>query len=117
MTVQVLIEGRAARSAAEDLAALPGLTVNLEPARADGAKKEPSTLAAVAAIVGIAGGIGTLADQILRWRDRWRASRDSTDEKQVERIILVIDDRRTKLDGVTAETMEKELGRAFGPGS
>ncbi len=115
MATRLLIEGREADLAAADLALIPGLTVTVEVLSGQGPEKDlPTTLTAVATVVGMAGGVASISDHILMWRDRWRKSHGRPGEQpaketRVEKIVLIRGDRRELLDNVTAEIVSKAL--------
>ncbi len=101
MSIELVIEGEAAEQAAADLAAIDGLTVNVSRPAGDGPKKELITLAVIASIVGIASGLATVSDLIVQWRRRWKSSRGA----QVEKIVLVVGERRVLLDRLSEEEL------------
>jgi hypothetical protein len=122
MTIALQIEGPGANQAAGSLARIPGLSISVETADELGKEKDLLTTAtAIATIIGAAGGVATIADQILSWRDRWAKARrpsradQGDDGPQVEKIVLVIEERRVLLDDVSAETLARALRRVANP--
>ncbi|MEH2157907.1 hypothetical protein [Nostoc sp.] len=78
--IQVGIEGEGAPAAAEALLEIPGISGSYEvPTQREG------TLAAVATIVGIVGGVAALAEQIRKWYQEWHKSHPG---KQFGRCII-----------------------------
>ncbi len=73
------LKGKSAPAAAEALLEIPGISGSYEvPTQREG------TLAAVATIVGIVGGVATLAEQIRKWYQEWHKSHPG---KQLDAII------------------------------
>jgi hypothetical protein len=101
MTIDLVIEGEAAQQAAADLAAIDGLTVSVSRPQGDGPDKELITLAVIASIVGIASGVATVADLIIQWRSRWKAARGAP----VEKVVLVVGDRRVLLERLSDDEL------------
>ncbi|MEH2377673.1 MAG: hypothetical protein V7K27_02035 [Nostoc sp.] len=67
--IQVGIEGEGAPAAAEALLEIPGISGSYEvPMQREG------TLAAIATIIGIVGGVAALAEQIRKWYQEWHKS-------------------------------------------
>ncbi|MCC5606322.1 hypothetical protein LC612_05850 [Nostoc sp. CHAB 5834] len=78
--IQIRIEGEDAPTAAEALLEIPGISGSYEvPTQREG------TLAAIATIVGIVGGVAALAEQIRKWYQEWHKSHPG---KQFDVVIL-----------------------------
>ncbi len=78
--IQVGIEGEDAPAAAEALLEISGISGSYEvPTQKEG------TLAAIATIIGIVGGVVTLAEQIRKWHQEWHKSHPG---KQFDVVIL-----------------------------
>ncbi|BBD61941.1 hypothetical protein NIES2109_47770 [Nostoc sp. HK-01] len=78
--IQIGIEGEDAPAAAEALLEIPGISGSYEvPTQREG------TLAAIATVVGIVGGVAALAEQIRKWYQEWHKSHPG---KQFDVVIL-----------------------------
>jgi hypothetical protein len=118
MTIKLQIEGSAAAQAADNLTMIPGLSVTIEMASTQETEKDPIVAAtAIATIIGAAGSITTIVDQILSWRDRWRKSHDGgataehDDDQQVDKIVLITEERRLLLTNMSPEDIARALRR------
>ncbi|MEA5463830.1 hypothetical protein [Leptothoe sp. PORK10 BA2] len=102
--LQVAIEGAAAATAAEALVALDGVDGSYE---VSGAVQKDGGLTAVATIVGIVGGVMTIAEQIYRWYAAWREQQQ--DQPKIEKVLIVTAQGRLLLEGATVEEIAKIL--------
>ncbi|WP_373527465.1 hypothetical protein [Nostoc sp.] len=100
--IQVGIEGEDAPVAAEALLEIPGISGSYEvPTQREG------TLAAIATIIGIVGGVVTLAEQIRKWYQEWHKSHPG---KQFDVVIVDSDTgRRILLEEATVEEITEIL--------
>lgn len=104
-TVTVAIEGPAAGRALSELLAVDGIQGDAAPPRAE-VERDGGLLVATGAIVGILGGVATIVDKIVAWRDRWKASRDA------DRLSVVLEDakgNRLVLDDATPQQIAAAL--------
>ncbi|MHC5735913.1 hypothetical protein [Nostoc sp.] len=100
--IQVGIEGEGAPAAAEALLEIPGVSGSYEvPTQREG------TLAAVATIIAIVGGVAALAEQIRKWYQEWHKSHPG---KQFDVVILDPDTgNRILLEEATIEEITEIL--------
>ncbi|MBD2526339.1 hypothetical protein [Nostoc sp. FACHB-133] len=100
--IQVGIEGEDALAAAEALLEIPGISGSYEvPTQKEG------TLAAVATIIGIVGGVAALAEQIRKWYQEWHKSYPG---KQFDVVILdPVTGNRILLEEATIEEITEIL--------
>lgn len=92
-------EGTGADRALEAFVEHTGVKVVLE----DSEPMRSDSLVIVGAIVGIAGGVVTVADRILAWRDHLREQRKKADEKPLSAVLESPDGRRVVLEKATRE--------------
>ncbi len=78
--IQIGIEGESAPAAVEALLQIPGLTGSYELP-----KQKETTVAAIATIIGIVGGVVAIAEQIRKWYQEYA---DSQPDKQFNVIIF-----------------------------
>ncbi|MBC1218980.1 hypothetical protein GNF10_31155 [Nostoc sp. UCD121] len=100
--IQVGIEGEGAPAAAEALLEIPGISGSYEvPAQREG------TLAAIATIITIVGGVAALAEQIRNWYQEWKKSYPG---KQFDVVILdPVTGNRILLEEATIEEITEIL--------
>ncbi|AFY42236.1 hypothetical protein [Nostoc sp. PCC 7107] len=100
--IQIGIEGEGAPAAAEALLEIPGISGSYEvPSSKEG------TLAVIATIVGIVGGVAALAEQIRKWYQEWHKSHPG---KQFDVVILDPDTgNRILLEEATIEEITEIL--------
>lgn len=102
--LQIAIEGTAADTAAEELVALDGVQGSYE---VSDAVQKDGGLTAVATIVGIVGGVMTIADQLHKWYAAWRAKQQ--DPRKLGKVLIVTEKGRLLLEGATVEDIAKVL--------
>ncbi len=102
--LQIAIEGTAAAPAAEALVSLDGVAGSYE---VSGAVQKDGGLTAVATIVGIVGGVLTIAEQLHKWYATWREQQQ--DQPKIEKVLIVTSQGRLLLEGATVEEIAKVL--------
>lgn len=101
--LQIAIEGAAADTAAEALVALAGVDGSYE---VSDAMQKDGGLTAVATIVGIVGGVLTIAEKLHTWYAAWRKQQD---QPKIEKVLIVTSKGRLLLEGATVEDIAKIL--------
>ncbi|MCF2145505.1 hypothetical protein IQ276_003355 [Desmonostoc muscorum LEGE 12446] len=100
--IQIGIEGEDAPTAAEALLEIPGISGSYEVQT-----QKEGTLAAIATVVGIVGGVAALAEQIRKWYQEWHKSHPG---KQFDVVILDPDTgNRILLEDATLEEITEIL--------
>lgn len=84
--IKIALEGPGADQALAELLAIPGLQGHAVKDPAAPVEREGGLLAAIGAIVGIVGGIVTVVDKIIAWREKWQQSKSS------QRLSVFIED-------------------------
>ena len=102
--LQIAIEGTAADTAAAALVALDGVEGSYE---VSGAVQKDGGLTAVATIVGIVGGVLTIADQLHKWYAAWREQQKG--QPKIGKVLIVTAKGRLLLEGATVEDIAKAL--------
>ncbi len=106
-TITIAIEGPDAGRALAELLTIPGIQGNAQPAEQEEITRDGGVLVAIGAVVGIAGGIVSIVDKLIEWREKWKKA------GQVgRRFSVVIEDakgNRLALDGATAEQITAVL--------
>ncbi|MBX2861968.1 MAG: hypothetical protein KTR27_00310 [Leptolyngbyaceae cyanobacterium MAG.088] len=102
--LQIAIEGAAADTAAEALVALEGVEGSYE---VSGAVQKDGGLTAVATIVGIVGGVLTIAEQLHKWYTAWRERQQ--EQGKIDKVLIVTSKGRLLLEGATVEDIAKAL--------
>jgi hypothetical protein len=99
--ITIAVEGAGADSALAELFDIAGIEGKVRPADPEERTREGGVLVAIGAIVGIAGGVVSIVDKIIEWREKWRKA-----ERAGRRFSAVIEDadgNRLALDGATPE--------------
>ncbi|GAA1752737.1 hypothetical protein [Luedemannella helvata] len=109
MTTQLLVEGVEAVEATRELATIDGLVLDWRIQKSAEPEKIMETVTVIATIAGVAGSAVTIADQIVKWRERWKARGRPGQEKAIEKVIINIDNRRILLDPMSAAEIAKLL--------
>lgn len=102
--LQIAIEGAGADPAAAALVALDGVDGSY--AVSDAVQKDGG-LTAVATIVGIVGGVMTIAEQLHKWYVVWRGRQ--TERPTIDKVLIVTAKGRLLLEGATVEDIAKVL--------
>ena len=102
--LQIAIEGTAADTAAAALIALDGVDGSYE---VSDAVQKDGGLTAVATIIGIVGGVMTIAEQLHKWYAAWR--KRQADQRKIEKVLIVTAKGRLLLEGATVEDIAKAL--------
>lgn len=100
MAVRILIDGIGAVELAEDLVGSAGITGHVEALPRGVGDKDLVALTAVATIIGAVGGVTTIVDTVLRWRDRLAKSHDT-----LPRIIIVVGEQRRTLGSLRRDEL------------
>jgi hypothetical protein len=82
--IQLSIEGEDAVAATEALLAIPGISGSYQ-VNAEASERE-GVMATVASIVGIVGGVITIAEQIRKWYQEYQTKQSG---KRIEKVLIV----------------------------
>jgi len=104
-TVQILVQGRDAGRAAAELVTLSEGAARLEESATPKDHKDPLTVAA--SVIGIVAGSVAVAEQLVRWCRRWREGGGQGASRSVERIVVVVGDRRLLLENLDTDDLER----------
>ena len=102
--IQIEVQGEDVIAATKALLAIPGVSGTYQ--SVEGKYKEP-TLAAIATIVGIAGGTIAIAEQIRKWYQEYRQSQSG---KKIEKVLIISSSgERLLLENATIEQISHIL--------
>lgn len=104
--ITVAIEGPGADRALGELLTIAGIQGNAQPVEPDEIERDGGVLVAIGAIVGVAGGIVSIVDKIIEWREKWKKAGEA------RHLSVVIEDangNRLALDGATPEQIAAVL--------
>lgn len=85
---------------------IAGIQGKARPVEQDENKRDGGVLVAIGAIVGIAGGVVSIVDQLIDWREKWKKA------DEAKRFSVVIEDangNRLALDSATPEQITAAL--------
>ena len=105
-TITIAIEGPSADRALGELLTIAGIQGTVQSVEPAEIKRDGGVLAAIGAIVGIAGGIVSIVDKLIEWREKWQKS------DAAKRFSIVIEDadgNRLALDSATPEQIAAVL--------
>jgi hypothetical protein len=105
-TITIAIEGPGADRALGELLTIAGIQGNAQPVEPEEIERDGGVLVVIGTIVGIAGGIVSIVDKLIEWREKW------TKADQTKRFSVVIEDanrNRLALDSATPEQITAAL--------
>ena len=85
------------------IAGIQGIAQPVEPAEIE---RDGGVLVAIGAIVGIAGGIVSIVDKLIEWREKWQKADEA---KHLSVVIEDADGNRLALDRATPEQIAAVL--------
>ena len=100
MAIRVLVDGVGAKEAVEELVSCAGIVGRAEAVPQGSDDKDLVVLTAAATIIGAAGGVTTIIDTMLRWRDRLAKSRET-----LPRIVIVVGEQRRTLSNLRRDEL------------
>ena len=105
--MQIEIQGRDAVAATEELLSIEGIQGSYETRKE---VEREGTIATVASIVGIVGGIITISKEVYQWYKKYQESLPNSTEPRIEKVLIVSPNgNRLLLKNATVEQIQEIL--------
>ena len=102
-TIRVAIEGPGADRALGELLAIAGIQGIAQPVEPGEIERDGGVLLSIGAIVGIAGGIVSIVDKLIEWREKWQKTGEA------RHLSIVIEDANGNRSRSTAPRRSRSL--------